>query len=195
MRCDRRTWTWLVVVGGLASGCATPNAGKVCTQVDSWASPVYECVAAAPPPAPAPPPPAPEPEPAPAPPPKKAEIKAEKIELKETIEFELNSTTLVKKSTPVLDDVVQIMKDHPEITKIEVQGHTDSQGPRAHNVKLSTGRAAAVRKYLVDHGIEAGRIVSKGYGPDKPIADNKTEDGRAQNRRVEIHILERKPGS
>jgi outer membrane protein OmpA-like peptidoglycan-associated protein len=84
------------------------------------------------------------------------------------------------------------MNDHPEIIKVEVQGHTDNQGPHNYNVTLSDGRAASVRKYLVDHGIKEDRIVSKGYGPDKPIADNGSEDGRAQNRRVEIHILERK---
>jgi OOP family OmpA-OmpF porin len=183
MRCDGKTL--LVMLAGALAGCAAPIGNRVCYPVDSWASPVFHCEAVvAPPPVVVKPPPAE--------PPKKAEIKAEQIELKETIEFEIDSTNLVAKSTPVLDDVVEIMKDHPEILKIEVQGHTDSQGARPHNLKLSTGRAATVRNYLIDHGIDQGRIVSQGYGPDKPISDNNTAAGQAKNRRVEIHILERK---
>jgi OOP family OmpA-OmpF porin len=185
MRCN------LAIAALLVAGCATPTAsGRVCEPIQSWGAPAFHCEPPPPPPpppAPAPPPPPPEPEP-----PKKVEIKADTIELKETIEFELASTKLLDKSTPILDDVVKVMQDHPEILKVEVQGHTDNQGGHAYNVKLSAGRAASVRKYLVDHGIDAGRIVSKGYGPDKPIGDNTSEDGRAQNRRVEIHILDRK---
>ncbi|HUJ62904.1 MAG TPA: OmpA family protein [Kofleriaceae bacterium] len=174
------------------AACAKPNPGAVCHPVSSWAAPVYECQAAPPPPPPAPPPePAPAPPP-PEPPPPKVEVKEEKIELKETVEFETDSAKISDKSDALLDEVVQAMKDHPEILKIEIQGHTDSTASKKHNLKLSHERAAAVRQYLIDHGIEADRMVSKGYGESKPIASNKTEEGRAQNRRVEIHILKRK---
>lgn len=170
-------------------GCATPNTGRVCTPVSSWASPAYQCAATeAPPPAPEP---KPEPPPPPPPPPK-AEVKAEKIELKEKVEFDTGKAEILDQSKPLLDEVAQIMKDHPEILKIEIQGHTDSRAAHAYNMTLSDQRAAAVRKYLEDKGIDKGRMVSKGYGPDKPIADNKTDAGRAENRRVEVHILKRK---
>ncbi len=169
------------------SACATPNTGRVCTPSSSWAAPAYRCVATD---VPAPPPPA-EPEPV-APPPPAAEVKAESIDLKEKVEFDTDSATILDQSKTVLDDVVTVMKKHPEISKIEIQGHTDGNGSRDHNVKLSAERAASVRSYFEQHGIDGNRMVSKGFGPDKPIADNTSEEGRAQNRRVEIHILERK---
>jgi OOP family OmpA-OmpF porin len=170
------------------AACATPNTGKVCSPQSSWAAPAYECVAAAQPAPPPPPPPKPEPPP---PPPPKTELKAEKIELKEKVEFDTDSDKILDQSKPLLDEVVQVMKDHPEIKKIEIQGHTDSRASHKHNMKLSHERAESVRKYLEDHGIDKSRLTSKGYGPDKPIADNKTDAGRAENRRVEVHILQR----
>ena len=92
----------------------------------------------------------------------------------------------------MLDEVVQVLKAHPEIEHVRVGGHTDSTSTPDHNLKLSDDRAASVKQYLVDHGIAADRLSSKGYGQTRPIADNGTEEGRAQNRRVEIHIMRRK---
>ena len=80
-----------------------------------------------------------------------------------------------------------------EITKIEVQGHTDPRGGRAYNVRLSQARAESVTKALVQRGVEAERLASKGYGPDVPIAENDTEEGRQKNRRVQFKIIEKKP--
>lgn len=176
----------------LVSGCAlaTENAGRTCAPVTSWASPAYECVVAGE--APPPPPPKAEATPEPEKPEPKAEVSADRIDLKEKVEFENNSAKLSGNSDALLDDVAKIMEDHPEILKIEIQGHTDSNGKKAHNQKLSTDRAASVKAYLVGKGIAEKRMVSKGFGQDKPIADNKTDEGRAQNRRVEIHILKRK---
>jgi OmpA-OmpF porin, OOP family len=172
----------------LLVSCATPNTGKVCSPVSSWASPVYECVAAiqpAPPPPPVEPPPKPEPPPPPPP-------KEEKIELKGKVEFETDSDVIRAEGKPILDEVAKVMKEHPEILKVEVQGHTDTVGPRDYNVKLSDRRAASVRKYLEGKGIAGDRMVSKGYGPDKPIGSNDTDEGRADNRRVEVIILQKK---
>ena len=84
------------------------------------------------------------------------------------------------------------MKAHPELTKIRIEGHTDTTGKREKNLKLSDGRAKSVMAYLASKGIDEGRLVAKGFGQEKPLADNKTEEGRAKNRRVEIHIVERK---
>ena len=173
----------------LAGGCATSNAGKVCSPTSSWQAPATRCVAKVVEPKPTPPP---APEPPPPAPPAKAEVKGERIELKEMIEFQTGSAEILHASDAILDEVVKIMNEHVEITKIRIEGHTDSEGKRESNRKLSDERAASVRTYLEKHGVDAGRLVSKGFGQEKPIADNKTAEGRAQNRRVEVHIVERK---
>ena len=85
----------------------------------------------------------------------------------------------------MVDEAVTVMKDKPSM-KVSVEGHTDSIGSDAYNLKLSERRAQAVRDYMVSQGIDAARIRVKGWGKTKPIASNKTEAGRAENRRVEI---------
>jgi len=92
-------------------------------------------------------------------------------------------------SFKVLDAVVGALKGHPEIFLVEVAGHTDDKGSTEENRKLSQKRAEAVVAYLTSNGIEAKRLQAKGYGPDKPIADNKQTAGRKKNRRVEFTIL------
>jgi OOP family OmpA-OmpF porin len=74
--------------------------------------------------------------------------------------------------------------------RIEIQAHTDSMGDTAYNQSLSEKRAESVRDYMVDKGIAADRMEAKGYGESQPIADNKTREGRAKNRRVELKIIE-----
>jgi len=73
--------------------------------------------------------------------------------------------------------------------RVRIAGHTDNVGKRAANVDLSQRRAAAVRKYLVDAGIDAARLETRGAGPDEPVASNKTKDGRAKNRRIEFELI------
>ena len=85
----------------------------------------------------------------------------------------------------MVDGAVKVMKDKPNM-RVSVEGHTDSIGSDAYNQKLSERRAQAVRDYLVSQGIDAARISVKGWGKAKPVASNKTEAGRAENRRVEI---------
>lgn len=87
-----------------------------------------------------------------------------------------------------LNRVVRLLNANPDI-KIEIAAHTDWIGKRADNQRLSNDRATAVREYLIGHGISADRITSKGYGEDKPLMDNMTEEGRSQNRRVEFTII------
>jgi outer membrane protein OmpA-like peptidoglycan-associated protein len=117
-------------------------------------------------------------------------VTKEKIELKKTVYFDIDKDTIKKESFPLLDAVVTVLKAHAEIKKLMVEGHTDNQGGSAHNLDLSKRRAASVMKYLTDHGVDAGRLTSEGYGDTQPIADNKTGKGREQNRRVEMKILE-----
>jgi outer membrane protein OmpA-like peptidoglycan-associated protein len=113
-----------------------------------------------------------------------------KIEIKQTVYFDTNKATIKKVSFALLDEVAQALKDNPKI-KVEVQGHTDSQGNDKFNLKLSQNRANSVRTYLIKAGVAAGRMTAKGYGENVMIADNRTAEGRAQNRRVEFVITER----
>jgi OOP family OmpA-OmpF porin len=107
------------------------------------------------------------------------------------VQFDTNKATIKKVSDPLLDEVAGVFREHPEILKIEVQGHTDNKGAPALNKKLSQDRAESVKKALIARGIREGRMVPKGYGPDKPIGDNATDEGRQKNRRVQFLILEK----
>lgn len=117
-----------------------------------------------------------------------AEIQGKKIAIKEAIYFDTGKATLQPRSLQVLDDVAAVLKTHPEIQKVVVEGHTDASGKKQANQKLSAARAAAVREYLVRKGVEPARLEAKGYGQTRPIADNKTAAGREKNRRVDFVI-------
>jgi outer membrane protein OmpA-like peptidoglycan-associated protein len=117
-------------------------------------------------------------------------VTEKKIELKQTVFFEFNKATIKPVSFALLNEVAQAMQDTPSIT-VEVQGHTDSIGNDAFNLKLSQRRAESVRTYLVKRGVRFERMIAKGYGESVPIADNRTAEGRAQNRRVEFVITGR----
>ena len=127
--------------------------------------------------APAPPPPPPPPPPAAAAPKKIAELKS--------AHFDFNKATLKPEGKSELDRAVEALKADPAL-KAEVDGHTDSVGSEAYNMKLSERRANAARDYIVSQGIDASRITTQGFGKSKPIASNDTAEGRAQNRRVEV---------
>ena len=126
----------------------------------------------------------------PAEPPKLAEVKEDQIVIMEQIHFETAKAVIKAESFGIVDAVAKILEENPEI-KIRIEGHTDSRGKAKYNRDLSNRRAKAVLKYLVDKGIDKERMTAEGFGPDKPIADNDTEEGRAKNRRVEFHITER----
>ncbi len=106
----------------------------------------------------------------------------------QNIYFAPGSAELDPSSYPVLDEIVKLLKEHPTMI-VEIQGHTDNTGSLAFNMKLSQKRAEAVKRYLVEHGIEEDRLIAKGYGPKKPIAPNDTPENRAKNRRVELVVL------
>ena len=105
-----------------------------------------------------------------------------------TILFKSGTATFEARTIPVLDNIVGIMKEYPT-SKFMIEGHTDSTGNATKNMKLSKDRAAAVERYLVEHGIEADRLSSDGYGSTKPIDSNKTKKGKANNRRVEVKLI------
>ena len=106
----------------------------------------------------------------------------------EGVNFASGKADLTPEAREVLDRVVTSLAAYPEI-RVEVAGHTDNKGSRALNTRLSQKRADAVKNYLAGAGISPERLVAKGYGPDKPIATNDTEEGRAQNRRTELKKL------
>jgi OOP family OmpA-OmpF porin len=105
------------------------------------------------------------------------------------VNFETNSDRLVSGASAVLNLVAETLLKYPEI-KVEVQGHTDSDGAAAYNESLSSRRAQTVRDYLASKGVDAGRMTVRGYGESAPVADNTTAAGKAQNRRVVLRILE-----
>lgn len=106
------------------------------------------------------------------------------------IQFARDKADITPGSKPLLDEAAKVMKEFPEL-KLEISGHTDTQGPRDHNVDLSKRRADSVKAYLVAQGVEDARLSTRGAGPDEPIADNKKEAGRAQNRRIEFKNVSR----
>lgn len=105
------------------------------------------------------------------------------------VNFETGRSAITRESYTVLDEVAASLVAHPEV-RIEIAGHTDSTGPRSLNMRLSQERATAVKAFLARRGVDPGRMMARGYGPDRPVATNTTPDGRAQNRRVELHPLE-----
>jgi outer membrane protein OmpA-like peptidoglycan-associated protein len=105
------------------------------------------------------------------------------------VAFETGRSALTPDSYGVLDEVAASLNAHPEV-RVEVAGHTDNTGSRSLNMRLSLERAQAVKAYLAQKGIEPSRMVTRGYGPDQPIATNATAAGRAQNRRVELRQLD-----
>jgi outer membrane protein OmpA-like peptidoglycan-associated protein len=126
---------------------------------------------------------------------KDATIRLEKIEkgkgiVVENIHFEINEAYLLKESLNILDRMIEAMKRNKKI-RLEVRGHTDITGTHAHNMKLSERRADSVREYMIKNGISPERLVAMGFGPDKPIGDNKTVEGRRKNRRTEFFILDK----
>jgi outer membrane protein OmpA-like peptidoglycan-associated protein len=111
----------------------------------------------------------------------------------EQVQFDTSKATIKQVSEALLDEVASVLKDHPEILRLEVQGHTDSAGSRALNQRLSQDRADAVKSALVRRGIADSRLTTKGYGPSQPIANNRTSEGRQANRRVQFKSLEITP--
>lgn len=113
-------------------------------------------------------------------------IGRQKLEIRERIFFASDKADILRPSFSILDHLAKVILDHPELPPIVVEGHTDDRGLTVHNRKLSQARAQAVCAYLIDKGVAPGRVLPKGFGPDKPIDDNKTARGRSNNRRVEF---------
>ena len=120
---------------------------------------------------------------------KSAVITEEGTWLYKNITFATNSARLEATSFPVLDEIADRLKREPSL-EVEIQGHTDSTGAHAYNVNLSKRRADAVREYLIKKGVSSKQMVTRGYGPDRPLASNATATGRSENRRVELKPID-----
>jgi OOP family OmpA-OmpF porin len=122
-----------------------------------------------------------------------AVVTKSEIRIGERIGFATDSARLLLDSDPVLSAVETILREHPEILRIRIEGHTDTVGDPAYNEELSARRAAAVKAWLEQHGVDARRLESVGLGSRQPVDTNDTETGRANNRRVVFTIVERDP--
>ena len=101
------------------------------------------------------------------------------------INFDTDKATLRPDAQPIIAEVNKLLTSDPSL-KVSIEGHTDNTGSADHNRELAASRARSVLGALVGLGVDASRLASKGFGPDKPIADNSTDAGRAKNRRVEL---------
>lgn len=127
------------------------------------------------------------------PPPPPVQVDAiveEKIIITQKIHFEFDRAIIRPISYPIVDDVADLLRRNPQIQRIRVEGHTDWIGSDAYNQHLSEARARAVRDYLIQKGIEPGRLEAVGYGESRPIADNNSVQGRARNRRTEFTVTQ-----
>ncbi len=122
------------------------------------------------------------------------EIETERLSLKDAINFDTGKDTIRRESDRILDEIATVLKAHPEIRRVRVEGHTDNVGGASYNKDLSRRRAASVVNALARRGISRDRLVSEGYGFDRPVASNATAFGRAKNRRVEFTILQEQGG-
>jgi OmpA-OmpF porin, OOP family len=113
------------------------------------------------------------------------------IEINEQVQFEFDRAVIRPASDALLDQIVQVIKAHPEIKKLEIQGHTDNTGAKQHNKILSASRAEAVRKALIKRGLKDNLLVAKGYGQESQLVENDSEANKAKNRRVQFKILEK----
>ena len=162
--------------------------GVACSGVTQFAGAQPFTIAGTPPP---PPPPVAKEEPKPPPPPPRVELRDNKIEFKEKIQFEVNKAIIKEESFSLLHDIGEVIKKNSHLKKIAIEGHASAEGDAKRNKKLSDDRSKAVLEYLAKkEGIEAARMTAKGWGEEKPIASNDTEDGREKNRRVEFLVIE-----
>lgn len=172
-----------VVGGGIGAGSDRSNRGRgaaigVVTGALLCGTVAYLLADDKPAPKPAPPPPPPAPPPA---------AKVERTIVLDNVLFDFDKTAIKPDAAKILDRLVAFLKENPD-KRVGLEGHTDSVGTDQYNQALSERRAASVKDYVVKKGIDGSRVSAQGFGKAKPIADNNTEQGRANNRRVEVKV-------
>jgi outer membrane protein OmpA-like peptidoglycan-associated protein len=125
--------------------------------------------------------------------PKHIRLEGSNVRVLQQVHFQTASATILPDSYPMLTEMAQLLKANPDIKQMRIEGHTDNHGREDYNLDLSKRRAASVLAWLAGHGVEANRLQSEGYGMTLPVASNETDEGRAQNRRVEFKIVDESP--
>ncbi len=123
----------------------------------------------------------------------RVDVEKGQIIILDRVEFGTNKDVILEKSAPVLQEVADTLKANTQLLRMRVEGHTDNVGKPGRNVDLSMRRARSVVRRLIEHGIEASRFEAYGCGPNRPIAENTSAEGKQQNRRVEFHIVNPPP--
>ncbi|MFO0587424.1 MAG: OmpA family protein [Polyangiaceae bacterium] len=123
--------------------------------------------------------------------PKSVRVVGSQIVILQQVNFETAKSRILPDSFPLLQQVADVLAQHPEIARLAVDGHTDNRGSEASNLDLSRARAVSVMRWLTEKGVDARRLEARGFGPRRPIAPNTTNEGRAKNRRVEFQIRKR----
>jgi outer membrane protein OmpA-like peptidoglycan-associated protein len=122
--------------------------------------------------------------------PPRAVVVENRITINQRVHFAFDRAEIEAQSFPILDQVVTVLREHPELRRIRVEGHTDEQGGPEHNLPLSRDRARAVVDYLRRHGISRRRMVSEGFGSTRPLVEGRSDEALAQNRRVDFIIVD-----
>jgi outer membrane protein OmpA-like peptidoglycan-associated protein len=117
-------------------------------------------------------------------------VTQKEITIRQQVQFATDSAVILPASNGLLTEIADVLQRNPRIHKVEIQGHTDSNGDDQHNQVLSEDRANSVRTWLVQHGVPSDRLDAKGYGEKKPLVPNVTEGNRQKNRRVQFIILD-----
>jgi outer membrane protein OmpA-like peptidoglycan-associated protein len=117
-------------------------------------------------------------------------VEQDSLVIRDKVHFQMAQATPSAAESAILDEVSATLLSRPDVLRVEIQGHTDVTGDLAYNMVLSTQRANAVRAALIARGVPQQQLLARGYGPQRPRADNATEEGRASNRRVEFVIVE-----
>ncbi|MEZ4241540.1 MAG: OmpA family protein [Myxococcota bacterium] len=115
-------------------------------------------------------------------------FRGDRLELRDSVRFAMDSATILPDSHAILDDAVAVLRDYPQIRRLRIEGHTDEQGPAEYNLALSRSRAEAVRTYFVEHGIAADRLSAEGFGESRPVAAGHDAASFAKNRRTEFYV-------
>ncbi|WP_437596526.1 carboxypeptidase regulatory-like domain-containing protein [Sorangium sp. So ce590] len=118
-------------------------------------------------------------------------VQGNEIKISRQIHFETDSAKILGDSNALMEEIADVLQRNPNIRKVEIQGHTDNTGGREHNQTLSEARANSVRAWLARAGVDASRLLAKGYGQDRPVAPNVTPANKAKNRRVQFIIVEK----
>ena len=116
-------------------------------------------------------------------------ITRDRLLIKDKVYFATGRSVVLKQSFKLLQQIARILKEHPEVERVAIEGHTDDRGKKDANLRLSQARAESVRQFLQKAGVPVERMVARGFGPDRPVESNQTAAGREANRRVDFVIV------